>query len=137
MIYYDFLESELNINPDSETPYDLKLVAGDIDYVKRTSEDILSNIPEFFVLGQNYPNPFNPTTRMVYELPKRSKVIIAVYNLVGQEVKLLVNDERDYGRYTLLWDGTDNLGRPAASGLYFTRMMTNDFNSTTKMLLLK
>ena len=137
MIYYDFLESELNINPDIETPYDLKLVAGDIDYVKRTSEDILSNIPEFFVLGQNYPNPFNPTTRMVYELPKRSKVIIAVYNLVGQEVKLLVNDERDYGRYTLVWDGTDNLGRPAASGLYFTRMITNDFNSTTKMLLLK
>ena len=137
MIYYDFLESELDINPDIETPYDLKLVAGDIDYVKRTSEDILSNIPEFFVLGQNYPNPFNPTTRMVYELPKRSKVIIAVYNLVGQEVKLLVNDERDYGRYTLVWDGTDNLGRPAASGLYFTRMITNDFNSTTKMLLLK
>jgi len=136
-ISYEFLEKEITISKDSELVYDLKLVAGDLDFVARMTQQILDNIPYAYSLGQNYPNPFNPITKMNYTLPKRSKVILSIYNVLGQEVITLLNKEQDYGYHTVTWDGTDHYGKQMASGVYFTRMTTKNFSQTKKMLLLK
>jgi len=132
-----FLEEGMIINQYSDLSYDIKLVAGDLDYVNRTTEEILSNIPSEFSLGQNYPNPFNPITKMDYTLPKRSRVIISIYNVLGQEIVNLVNEEQGFGYHSITWNGTDQLGRQMASGVYFTRMVSETFSQTKKMLLLK
>ena len=132
-----FLDEGMIINQYSDLSYDIKLVAGDLDYVNRTTEEILSNIPSEFSLGQNYPNPFNPITKMDYTLPKRSKVIISIYNVLGQEIVNLVNEEQGFGYHSITWNGTDQLGRQMASGVYFTRMVSETFSQTKKMLLLK
>ena len=112
-------------------------MAGDLDFVLRMAQQILDNIPYAYFLGQNYPNPFNPITKMNYTLPKRSKVILSIYNVLGQEVITLLNKEQDYGYHTVTWDGTDHYGKQMASGVYFTRMTTEKFSQTKKMLLLK
>ena len=101
------------------------------------SQEILSSIPEEFSLGQNYPNPFNPITQMEYSLPHSSKVVISIYNVLGQEIKTLVNKEQDYGYHSVSWDGTDRLGKSVASGVYFTQMRSDGFSQSKKMLLLK
>tara|TARA_B100001029_G_scaffold41239_1_gene32144 strand:- start:280 stop:819 length:540 start_codon:yes stop_codon:yes gene_type:complete len=136
-VSYSLLEQGIMINKNSNLSYDLKLVAGDLDYVNRTAEEILSNIPSEFSLGQNYPNPFNPLTKMDYTLPKRSRVNISIYNVLGQEIVTLVNEEQSYGYHSIAWNGTDQMGRAMASGVYFTRMVSETFSQTKKMLLLK
>ncbi len=136
-IVYDFLDKGITISKDSEVAYDMKLVAGDGEYVFRMAEEILASIPLTFSLSQNYPNPFNPITRMNYTLPERSKVIISVYNVLGQEVKTLLNKEQEYGFHSVSWNGINNQGKQMSSGVYFARMTCKQFSQTKKMLLVK
>ena len=136
-IEYDFPGSSIEIQHKTSLSYDFKLVAGDLDYVIQKSENILENIPEEYALSQNYPNPFNPITKMNYQLPKRSRVIISIYNVVGQEVRTLLNEDQDYGVHSITWNGVDQYGKAMATGVYFARMSTGSFSQTKKMLLLK
>ena len=136
-IIYNFLEKGLEIVKESQLSYDLKLIVGDEDFVINTAEAILNDIPEKFSLSQNYPNPFNPVTRMDYTLPKRSRVVISIYNVLGQEVKTIINREQEYGYHSITWDGIDNRGKQMSSGVYFARMNSNSFSQTKKMLLVK
>ena len=136
-IEYDFLSSSIEIQHKTSLSYDFKLVAGDLDYVIQKSKEILENIPEEYALSQNYPNPFNPTTKMNYQLPKRSRVIISIYNIVGQEVRTLLNEDQDYGVHSITWNGVDQYGKSMATGVYFARLSTGSFSQTKKMLLLK
>ena len=136
-VSHEILNQGLVIKKDPNLAYDLKLVAGDIDYVATMTEEILNNIPSVYSLSQNYPNPFNPITKMNYALPKRSRVIISVYNVLGQEVTTLLNKEQDYGYHTVTWNGTDRIGKQVASGVYFARLTTKNFSQTKKMLMLK
>ena len=136
-VSHEILNQGLAIKKDPNLDYDLKLVAGDIDYVATMTEEILNNIPSVYSLSQNYPNPFNPITKMNYALPKRSRVIISVYNVLGQEVTTLLNKEQDYGYHTVTWNGTDRIGKQVASGVYFARLTTKNFSQTKKMLMLK
>ena len=101
------------------------------------AKEILDNIPSDFTLSQNYPNPFNPITKIDYTLPTRSLVSISIYNVLGHEVRRLVNEVRDYGYHTAEWDGKDNNGNDVASGVYFTTMISKNYIQTKKMLLLK
>ena len=133
----NFLNQEVRVSNNFNSAYDIKIIAGDKEYVESMSQDILSNIPEEFALGQNYPNPFNPVTNMDYTLPQRSRVTISIYNVLGQEIKNLVNGEQDYGFHSISWDGTDMNGREVSSGVYFTQMRSTSFSQTKKMLLLK
>ena len=133
----NFLDHKEMIPNNKNSVYDLKVIAGDQEYVKSMSQEILSSIPEEFSLGQNYPNPFNPITQMEYSLPQSSKVVISIYNVLGQEIKTLVNKEQDYGYHSVRWDGTDRLGKSVASGVYFTQMRSSGFSESKKMLLLK
>lgn len=94
-------------------------------------------LPTEFSLSQNVPNPFNPTTQVSFALPKAANVNLTIYNVLGQQVKTLVNQELAAGVQTIEWDGTDYSGRTVASGVYFYRLNAGDFQATKKMLMLK
>ena len=93
--------------------------------------------PLTFTLQQNYPNPFNPSTQIQYSIPVQSNVKIVIYNILGREVKTLINEERPSGVYTITWNGTDNFGGQVASGVYFYRIAAGTFVQIKKMMLLK
>ena len=94
-------------------------------------------IPETFALHGNYPNPFNPTTTISYDLPKWSQVTLGIYDLLGKQIKTLVNQSQDAGNKIAMWDGTDDLGRPVSAGVYLYQIQAGEFTQTRKMLLLK
>lgn len=95
-------------------------------------------VPVEYTLNQNYPNPFNPTTNISYSLPKAANVTIAVYNSIGQEIALLINNQaQNAGKHQITWNGKDASGKVVATGVYFYQMKTNEFSMTKKMLLLK
>ena len=89
-------------------------------------------VPGTFMLLQNYPNPFNPSTTFSYIIPNASKVIIKIYDLLGNEIETLVNDDKGAGNYEVKWNAVD-----LPSGVYFYQLRTGSFIETKKMLLLK
>jgi hypothetical protein len=89
-------------------------------------------VPTTFNLSQNYPNPFNPVTKIEYALPNDAKVSIKIYDMLGREVSVLVNDVQKAGYYKLDWNGSS-----LASGSYFYRMVAGDFVAVKKMMLIK
>ncbi|GEM_PF-3363152 len=93
--------------------------------------------PKTFSLAQNVPNPFNPATQIAFETPADGPVNLTVYNLLGQRVRVLVDERRVAGRYVATWDGRDELGRPTATGLYLYRLTAPGFTQTRKMMLLR
>lgn len=95
------------------------------------------SVPKEFVLNQNFPNPFNPSTTIRYEVPSETRVTIKVYNLLGQEVKTLLDAVKGSGRYEIQWDGKNKSGKEVASGVYLYRLQADKFVKTRKMLLIK
>lgn len=93
------------------------------------SRNLLTNS---YSLSQNYPNPFNPSTTIKFDLPKSSHVQIVVYDILGREVQQLLNEQRKPGSYEVTWDGSR-----FASGIYFYKIITDDFVETKKMVLMK
>ena len=100
-------------------------------------EPFTPDFPKTFVLFQNYPNPFNPSTTIQFDLPRRSEVRLSIYNINGQLVRTLIDRKFDAGSYSVLWDGRDERGRQATSGLFVTRMKAGEFVQHSKMLLIK
>ena len=100
-------------------------------------DDDEDGLPGSYRLHQCYPNPFNPTTRISYDLPRVSNVRLSIYNIVGQEVRVLSSGRQGAGHYQREWDGYGNNGRPVTSGLYFYRLQADDFIMSKKMLLVK
>lgn len=94
-------------------------------------------LPAGFSLRQNYPNPFNPSTQIEYELPTKSHVTVSVFNLLGQKVRILVNQVESAGSHKIEWDGRDEAGNRTATGMYLYRIEAGDFKQTKKMILLK
>ena len=88
--------------------------------------------PTEYALGQNYPNPFNPSTRIEFTLPDRQLTTVAIHNVLGQQIAILVNEVRDPGKYTVIWNAA---GLP--SGVYLCRMTSGGFVSTKRMILIK
>ncbi|MDA3814209.1 MAG: C25 family cysteine peptidase [Candidatus Cloacimonetes bacterium] len=101
--------------------------------------EVYSDIPpvENYELRQNYPNPFNPFTKIEYDVPKTGKVTIKVYNIRGQYVKTLINEQKEPGSYFTYWDGTDNNNRKISSGIYFYQLEAKSSTKTKKMILIK
>jgi hypothetical protein len=93
--------------------------------------------PNDYALFQNYPNPFNPWTSITLALPRKSSVLLAIYNMEGQQVRTLLDRELDAGMHTFFWDGSDNNGRRLSSGAYFCRMRSGVNVLSRKMLLLR
>ena len=96
-----------------------------------------SGLPTVYALHNNYPNPFNPMTSIKFDLPRSGQVKLAVYDIAGRLVKTLVNEVREASTHTVLWDGTDAGGRRVASGTYYYMLVTDDFQATHKMMLVK
>ncbi|MFA5404675.1 MAG: YCF48-related protein [Ignavibacteria bacterium] len=89
-------------------------------------------IPDKFYLSQNYPNPFNPVTKIKYGLPKQSYVTLKIYDLLGRELKTLVNEQTQAGEYIVDFDGSD-----LSSGTYFYKLEAGSYTETRKLLLIK
>jgi glycosidase len=90
-----------------------------------------------FNLEQNYPNPFNPVTEIRFSVKQFSDVVIKIYDVLGREVKTLVNNEMNNGQYSVTWNGDNNYGQKVSSGIYFYRMEAGDYVQSKKMLFLK
>jgi len=119
--------------------------AGDDDfYIVKLAPDNPSSVddaeeirPTSFSLSPNYPNPFNPSTTIEYSLDRRAHVRIEIFNVIGQRVRTVVDDTKSAGSYCVVWDGLDDTGVPAPTGVYLYRMDTDGLTQAKKMLLLK
>ncbi len=100
-------------------------------------EDTTLRIPVTYALYQNFPNPFNPSTIIRYDLPRQSHVTIRVFDILGQVVATLVDNEMDAGVHSVEWNGRDQKGNRVSSGIYFYRIEAGDFTKTMKMMLAK
>ncbi|MFQ5639417.1 MAG: FG-GAP-like repeat-containing protein [bacterium] len=101
------------------------------------SDDLLHNTPKEFFLSQNFPNPFNAGTSLNYKISISTKVVVKVLNLLGQEVKTLVNKNQAPGSYRIHWDGTSNNGFDASSGVYVIKLQAGAFQQVRKVILVR
>ncbi len=108
-----------------------------VNHQTTAQQDLVAEIPETFGLEQNYPNPFNPVTTVDYQLPKSSEVVLRIYSISGQVIKLLVDEKQQAGRYAIQWDGKDDRGLPVASGVYVYCLSAGDFVQVRKMILVR
>jgi hypothetical protein len=148
------LGSGVNRRVWSLAAYDNKLILGGeftfagsevsgrlAQWTKKDPTDVVDDggglLPESWGLAQNYPNPFNPTTTIAFDLPRRSRVSIAVFNLLGQKVAELADGEYSAGHHVVTWDGVTSGGQRAGSGVYFYRLVAGDHVESRKMVLLK
>jgi hypothetical protein len=97
-----------------------------------TGIDNQDNLPDKFYLSQNYPNPFNPSTTIEYDIPKAGLVTLKIYDILGREVRTIVNEEKTAGRYKISFNASS-----FASGVYFYRLTSGGYTSIKKMVLLK
>jgi hypothetical protein len=95
------------------------------------------SVPVVYVLHQNYPNPFNPVTTLQYDIPEDAMVNITIYDMMGRQVKSLVNGSQTAGYKSIQWDATNNTGQPVSAGLYLYTIQAGQFRQTKKMVLLK
>jgi photosystem II stability/assembly factor-like uncharacterized protein len=102
---------------------------GGVSFVE---EEQIDEMPTEFLLSQNYPNPFNPSTRIKYQVSSVSRVSLVVYDILGDEIETLVNEEKPAGTYEVTW-----YAEQLPSGIYFYRLKTSSFVETKKMILLK
>jgi hypothetical protein len=94
-------------------------------------------LPDEFALHQNYPNPFNPITTLRYDLPEQSMVNIIIYDLLGRQIRTLINQTQDAGFKSVIWDATNDYGKPVSAGVYLYQIHAGEFVQTKKMVLLK
>ena len=103
------------------------------DFVNYSTDVITEgNLPTDFSISQNYPNPFNPSTTINYALPKEEMVVVKVYNILGQVVRTLVNQNQSAGNYTISFKANE-----LTSGIYFYSIQAGNFNQVKKMMLIK
>ncbi len=91
-----------------------------------------NKVPRMFVLHQNYPNPFNPNTTVEYQIPQQSIVTLRIFDILGREVAVLVNEKKEAGRHSVQWDAAR-----FSSGVYFYALQTGQFRETKRMVLMK
>ena len=104
------------------------------------SQSVLSaedEIPYQFTLHNNYPNPFNPETNIQFDIPEHLPVKLAIYDLSGKEVNILVQDTFAPGKYKVMWNGKDQYGQPVSAGMYIYQIEAGNFRNTKKLILLK
>ena len=94
-------------------------------------------MPEKFTIHQNYPNPFNPVTTLRYDLPENGNVNITIYDMLGRQVKTLINQNQDAGYRSVIWNATNNYGEPVSAGIYLYQIQAGEYMQTKKMVLLK
>ncbi|GAB4369680.1 MAG: hypothetical protein Kow0042_11540 [Calditrichia bacterium] len=108
-----------------------------VDSIALNLSGLQSQIPAHFTLEQNWPNPFNPATTISYSIPRAAKVELAIFNILGQRVKTLVNARQDPAFYKVQWDGTNDLGIPVSSGVYIYKLRAGNQIAIKKLILLR
>ncbi|MCD6176397.1 MAG: T9SS type A sorting domain-containing protein, partial [Candidatus Cloacimonetes bacterium] len=106
-----------------------------IEHIQTNADGI--TIPVVTELTGNYPNPFNPTTTISFSIKEAGFVSIDIYNMKGQLVKTLVNEQLDAAYYNITWNGKDNSNKTISSGVYFYKMRSSNYTATKKMILMK
>jgi hypothetical protein len=101
------------------------------------TEDNSSSSPFITELKDNYPNPFNPETKISFSLEADSYILLEIYNIKGQRVKVLLNSFIEAGNHSVIWDGQTNQNKIAGSGIYFYRLKAGDYSAVKKMILIK
>jgi hypothetical protein len=97
----------------------------------------INQLPIAFNLYNNFPNPFNPVTSLRYELPEDALVNITIYDMIGRQVKILVNSSQTAGYMTIQWDATNDRNEPVSAGIYLYTIQVGDYTQTKKMVLLR
>ncbi len=151
----DFIPDPANLVHETSTPqwtdpeydgWDVHYKVTALDYVGNESDaasaatstgDDTPQVPESFALYQNVPNPFNPSTTISFDLPKATHVDLKVYNIRGELIATLAGGNIAAGRREISWDGLSDGGSKVASGVYFYRLVTKEFEETKKMILLR
>ena len=128
--------SQYTFAPTPSGKKDFRLLAGTKDFVERNSAGT-DLFPSEYKLSQNYPNPFNPTTTIQYAVPQAGPVKLEIFNVLGQRVKTLVDENQSMSNYTVIWDSKNDHGVTMPSGVYFSRIVAGKFVQTKKMVLLK
>jgi hypothetical protein len=105
---------------------------GELPPAPPVSAAVVNELPKQFALSQNYPNPFNPTTTIAYALPHNSKVRLAVYNVLGEEVRVLADDNETAGYKTAKFDASN-----LSSGVYFVRLQADTYMAVRKMVVMR
>ena len=96
-----------------------------------------SNSQQTFTLIGNYPNPFNSVTTLIYELYKDAKINITIYDILGNQVKTLINNVQSRGHKSIQWNASNNYGQKVETGVYFYKVQTNDYQQVKKIIFLK
>lgn len=101
-----------------------------------TSVEAFENISGYKLLN-NYPNPFNPSTNIAFEIPRRENVTLKVFNINGELIKILVNQNLSAGRYDVVWDGKNEFGADVTTGVYIYQLNAGHFSKSNRMILLR
>ncbi|MBN2088627.1 T9SS type A sorting domain-containing protein [candidate division KSB1 bacterium] len=139
MIHLKIIKLEADVTYDVQELISFKTddIVGDVLHPFHLTKQEPAQIPDKFSLSQNYPNPFNPSTAFTFGLPRASEVQIVVYDLLGRQVKTLIQNKCDAGYHKVRWNGSNQQDNAVASGMYIVRMKTGDFEYIRKILLLK
>jgi hypothetical protein len=144
-----FVEDTLEVrtaamDPVGDVPFDfIDIISGTQGLITNVGER--QDLPVIFQLKQNYPNPFsqiprfagNPSTTIEYDLPTPSKVALKIYDVLGQEIRTLVDERQSAGRKSVAWDGKNEFGQPVGAGVYLYALRVNDNVDQRRMLVLK
>ncbi|MDZ7261652.1 MAG: DUF362 domain-containing protein [candidate division KSB1 bacterium] len=141
---YEFVDTAISVGTYY---YRLKQIDNDGTFQYSQTIKVVVNAPLTFMLEQNYPNPyyadeqagqtFNAGTYIRYRLSKPSQVTIKIFNLMGQEIRMIENQRKEPGYFTVLWDGKDNQGQPVASGVYLYTIQAGELVDSRKMLFIR
>ena len=104
-----------------------------LDFLNVMDFEVVDN----YKLINNYPNPFNPVTTLRYDLPENVHVNITIYDMLGRQIKNLINQTQDAGYRSVRWNATDDYGKPVSAGIYLYQIQAGEFVQTKKMVLLK
>lgn len=107
------------------------------ELVTSLAEEKLGVAPSGYRLADNYPNPFNPETTIEYEIPISGSIRLEIYNMLGQKIKTLIDQNQMAGVHRAIWNGKNEFGEAVASGIYLYRIQSNNFTATKRMLLIR
>jgi hypothetical protein len=133
--------NNFNISENQLCPPYPDCIEESVGYQDTSGCDQISIIDETFPITYNlynaYPNPFNPTTTLHYELPLEALVSLSIYDLMGHNIKSLINNKQPAGYHSIKWNATNNLGEPVSAGMYIYMIQAGEFRQVKKMVLLK
>ncbi|OQX95381.1 hypothetical protein B6I21_05740 [candidate division KSB1 bacterium 4572_119] len=132
---YDYLDR--NVKVGQTYHYKLEDVSLTGEKTMHESITVFVTKPKKYSLSQNYPNPFNSSTQIQFQMPDQKRVEIKIYNILGQEIKTLVDETLEAGYHSVIWNGLDKFDNYVSSGVYYYRIVSGDFAKAKKMVFLK